>query len=160
MTYPDLRRSTTGEWPPRITSIPLGQPVLGEHVMGAKGRGLIMGWVEAPRVWAPQDLLWVPPGTKALDLAGQIVEAEAFAGFEGRQWVTAQVKKRDRYLEAIRQRVLDGRYRLTAALAKLLGLRFDDGALLSSEPERALATGPVDLAEERRRFLESGGRLS
>lgn len=161
MTYPDLRRSVTGVWPPRINTIPLGQPILGEHLVGAKGRGLIMGWVEPPAVWSPEDLIWTPPGTKALDLAGEIVDAESFAGIEGRQWITAQINRRDKYLEAIRERILNGRYRLTAALAKMLGMPYDDGALLSSDPERVEA-GPLasELAIERRRFLEAGGRLS
>jgi len=41
------------------------------------------------------------------------VDAKTFPGIS-HQSVTAQIKKRDRYLEVIRQRVTDGTYQLTA----------------------------------------------
>jgi hypothetical protein len=54
------------------------------------------------------------------------------AGFE-HAWVTSQLKLRERYLDAIRRRVLAGQFRLTAASAKALGIAWDeDGALLES----------------------------
>ena len=51
------------------------------------------------------------------------VDAKTFHGISHHS-VTAQIRKRDRYLEVIRQRVTDGTYQLTAALAKLLGLPY------------------------------------
>jgi hypothetical protein len=41
----------------------------------------------------------------------------------------AQLAKRDKYLDLLRQRVRSGTYRLTPAIARLLGLG-EDGALL------------------------------
>jgi len=131
--YPDLRRSATGVWPPRIQSIPPGQPVLGEQLYGAKGKGLIVGWVKPPAdgAWTPESLIWTPPGTKALDLAGEIVDAEKFASVDTHLWVTSQLRLRDKYLELLRRRVRAGTMKLDAALAGVLGLAFDDGVSLT-----------------------------
>jgi hypothetical protein len=154
MRYPDLRPSVTGHWPRRLTDVPMGQPVLG-------GRDILMGWVQAPNdgIWQPHDLIWRPPGTRAMDLAGEIVDVKSFPGFETRQWLTAQLKHRDRWLDLIRQRVMDGTYTLTAALAKMLGLPFADGALLETRD----GTRPESLAgvlrAERQRFSENVGRM-
>jgi len=160
--YPDLRRSVTGEWPPRITSIPVGQPILGEDLYGPKHQGLVYGWLEPPASWSPESLLWRPEGVKALDVAGEVIDVETFPSIEGRAWITSQLRLRDRWLAAIRSRILDGRLKLTAALSELLDMAFDDGALLASDPARVMATGPLasELAAERRRFIEQGGRLN
>lgn len=124
--YPDLRPSVTGHWPPRISDVPLGVPVLGEHFGLAKGT--VVGWSARPEaLWTPEELLWTPPGTKSLDLAGEIVDARSFSD---RTWVVAQLGKRDKYLDIIRQRVRAGVYRLTPALAKILGID-EDGAVLA-----------------------------
>ena len=80
------------------------------------------------------DLLCTPPATKSLDQAGEIVDVKTFPNLPGRSWVTAQLGKRDRWLEIIRQRVKDLVYQLTPALAKMLGLE-DDGALLEERTE-------------------------
>lgn len=132
--------------------------MLAEHIIGSAGKGLVMGWVRPPAdgLWKPRDLVWTSPGTKAMDLAGEIVEAKTFPDFmEGHAWVTAQLKKRDRYLEVIRERVLDGSMEHTAAIAKLLGMPFSDGALLRS------TEGGVDLLAGRARFIaQNVGRLA
>lgn len=129
MSYPDLRPSITGHWPPLLTDIPVGVPMLGEHV--GLHRGTIVGWTDRPEAsWRPEELLWTPPGVKALDVAGEIVDVKTFDNLPGTTWVTSQLTRRDRYLETIRQRVQAGHNRLTAALAKMLGLPFDE-ALLS-----------------------------
>jgi hypothetical protein len=93
----------------------------------------VEGWVSKPDgPWQPEDLLWVPPtATKSTDIdrAGSIVDV--IEGPGDYDWVTAQLNKRERYLDAIRAKVRAGAYRLTAQLAKFLGMDFDeDGAEL------------------------------
>jgi hypothetical protein len=51
-------------------------------------------------------------------------------GFDDYDWVTAQVNRRERYLDRLRDMVRAGRMKLDAALAKMLGMRFDDGVEL------------------------------
>ena len=149
--YPDLRPSVTGHWPPRITDLPVGVPVLGESV--GLHRGTLVGWTNRPEsAWRPDDgdLLWTPPATKSLDAAGEIVDVKTFENLPGRSWVTAQLGKRDRWLEVIRQRVKAGTYRLTPAMAKLLGLD-DDGALLEDRaaPSNARVMAELDALIQR-----------
>jgi hypothetical protein len=155
-TYPDLRPSVTGHYPPTITDVPPGVPVLGEHLFGAKGKGLLCGWVEPPvdGVWRPESLLWTPPGTKALDLAGEIVDAQKVAMVDSHVWVTSQLRLRDRWLEMMRQKVLAGTMKLNAALAKMLGMEFSDSVALKG-PSESPATGPQ---AEYRRFLAMQNR--
>ena len=156
MSYPDLRPSVTGHWPRTISDVPPGQPILGEHLFGAKGKGLLCGWVVPPAdgVWRPEDLIWTPPGTKALDLAGEIVDAEKFVTVDTHLWITAQLKLRDRWLELMRQRVLAGTMKLNAALAKMLGMEFGDGVALKGRDGNG-----VDPKREHARFLANvGGR--
>lgn len=134
MSYPDLRRSKTGHWPARIEDVPVGIPVLGEAF--GLARGTIVGWSARPQTsWSPADLLWTPPATKTLDLAGEIVDARTIGD---RTWIVSQLKLRDRWLDVIRQRVLAGAYKLTPALAKLLGMS-DDSALLEDTDPRQRA---------------------
>lgn len=154
--YPDLRRSVTGHHPARIQSIPVGQPVLGEHLYGAKGKGLLVGWVALPSgAWTPEDLLWTPPGTKAMDAAGSIVDAQKIAGVDSHLWITSQLRLRGGWLEMMRRKVLAGTLKLDAALAKLLGLAFPDAVALKGPSEPA-----ADPGDEYRRFeamLDRGG---
>jgi len=143
MSYPDLRRSVTGHWPPRISDVPAGVPVLGEHLYGPRGKGLVLGWVQPPAdgTWSPADLLWTPPGSRSLDRLGEIVDAVVYPGTPS-AWVTAQLAKRDQYLELLRSRVLAGSMKLTASLARMLGMRWDDGVRLDARAvdERAPAS--------------------
>ena len=113
-------------WPPMPTEEELTVPRLssdGQHVEG---------WVRKPDgVWRPEDLLWLPPSaTKSTDIdrAGAIVDV--LEGPGDYDWVTAQLNKRERYLDMIRAKVRAGAVRLTAALAKFLGMDFEDGAEL------------------------------
>lgn len=154
-TYPDLRPSVTGHYPPTITDVPPGVPVLGEHLYGAKGKGLIVGWVKPPDdgVWKPEDLLWVPPGTKAMDVAGEIVDAQKIATVDTHLWVTSQLRLRDRWLEMMRQRVLSGAVKLNAALAAMLGMEFPDSVALKEGRDG----NGVDPKSEHARFLANVG---
>ena len=101
----------------------------------------VEGWCRPPAddVWQPSDLLWLPPSaTKSTDIdgVGRIVDVNDFDGVTPHAWVTAELNKRERYLEFIRERA--GAYRLTAQLAKFLGMPFDeDGA------ELVPRTGPL-----------------
>lgn len=92
----------------------------------------VEGWVKHPEgPWSPEDLLWLPPSaTKSTDIdrAGEIVDV--IEGIGDYDWVTAQINKHDRYVDAIRDKVRAGAVRMTAALAKFLGMDFDDGAEL------------------------------
>lgn len=99
---------------------------------------IIEGWVKAPADKARQpqdgDLLWLPPSaTKSTDVdrAGSIVEVGPWTPGEDMAWVQAQLDKRERYLDLLRDEVRAGTLRLTAALAKMLGLAFGDGAELT-----------------------------
>ena len=150
--YPDLRRSVTGVWPPRIDMVPKGVPVLGE-TMGYKDRNLLMGWVQTPADnWEPEELIWRPPGTKSLDGAGVVVDARAFAGSPD-QWVIAQLDRRSRYLDLVKRMVLDGSLSLTASLAKMLGLPFGDAVSLQ---DRNPAPAPTaELARMMAKHLEA-----
>ena len=156
MSYPDLRPSVTGHYPPTITDVPPGVPVLGEHLFGAKGKGLIVGWVEPPAdgVWRPESLLWRPPGVKAFDVAGEIVDAQKFATVDTHLWVTSQLRLGDRWLEMMRQKVLAGALKLDAALARMLGMEFSDSVALKG-PSESAATGPQ---AEYQRFLAMQNR--
>lgn len=98
----------------------------------------VQAWVTRPtgKVWEPHDrdpLLWLPPSaTKSTDLdeAGRIVDVTWDIG-EERAFVTSQLAKHNRYLATIRERVRAGTLKLTAALARTLGLPFDDGVELA-----------------------------
>jgi hypothetical protein len=92
----------------------------------------IEGWVRPPAdgVWRPSDLLWLPPSaTKSTDIdgIGRIVDVKDFE-IGDCDWVTAQLNKRERYLESIRAKVRAGAFRLTAALARTLGMPWDEDA--------------------------------
>ena len=152
-SYPRFGASS-GVWPPRIQSIPPGQPILGEHLYGAKGKGLIVGWVKPPAdgVWRPEGLLWVPPGTKALDVAGEVVDAQKIATVDTHLWVTSQLRLRDKYLELLRQKVLSGVLKLNAALAAMLGMEFSDGVALKGRDGNG-----VDPQTEHARYLANVG---
>ena len=108
-------------------------------MFGAKGKGLLCGWVVPPAdgVWKPEDLLWTPPGTKALDLAGEIVDAEKFVTVDTHLWITSQLRLRDRWLEMMRQKVMSGAMKLDAALAKMLGMGFPDSVAMKGPSEPA-----------------------
>ncbi len=151
-TYPDFSASS-GVWPPRIQSIPPGQPILGEHVGAA--RGTLVGWVKPPAdgVWRPEGLLWTPPGTKAMDVAGEVVDAVKIATVDTHLWVTSQLRLRDRWLELMRQRVLAGVMKMTPALAKMLGMEFPDGVALKGRD----GNGTLDPRAEHARFLANVG---
>lgn len=72
-----------------------------------------------------------PSATKSTDFdrAGRIVDVDPDPG-EIMAFVTAELAKHDRYLALIRERVRSGKVRLTAFLAKMLGLPFEDGVEL------------------------------
>ena len=127
-------------WPPPPTEEQLTVPRLtkdGQHVEG---------WVRRPigKAWQPSDLLWLPPSaTKSTDIdgIGRIVDVKDFGGIGVHDWVTAELNKRERYLEMIREKVRAGAYRLTAQLAKFLGMPFDEDAAELIPRTGALAYG-------------------
>lgn len=112
-------------WPPPPSEEVMTVPRLskdGDHVEG---------WVRPPGdgVWKPSDLLWQPPNaTKSTDIdgIGRIVDVIDYE--MDYAWVTAQLNRRQKYLDLIREKVRIGAYRLTAQLAKMLGLPFDEDA--------------------------------
>lgn len=105
-----------GTWPPAPTTDELtiaGLSSDGRHVRG---------WVKVPAgaVWRPEDLMWLPPSAAKstdLDRAGEIVDVTLDPG-ETMAWVTAELNKRERYLELLRSKVRSGAMRLTSFLAK------------------------------------------
>ena len=58
-------------------------------------------------------------------MAGDVVDATSWPGDEQRAWITAQLKLKDRWIEAIKQRPRAGIYHLTPAMAKALGIPYD-----------------------------------
>lgn len=113
-------------WPPIATDAELAVASL-----SADGQ-TIKGWVKPPagHVWRPDDLLWSPPGAKAgdLDQAGSVVDVVELGE---RAWVTAQLAKRQKYMDAIRALVKAGRMILSPALAKWLAGSSHDAATLT-----------------------------
>jgi hypothetical protein len=108
----------------------------------------VEGWVIVPtdKAWRPQDgdLLWRPPtATKSTDIdrAGSIVDVGPWTPGEDMAWVTAELAKREKYLDYIRSKVRSGAIRLTSFLAKFLGMDFDDGVELA--PRQPFSGGPV-----------------
>ena len=144
-------------WPPPPSEEQLTVPRLTKDGLH------IEGWCRRPtdRVWKPSDLLWLPPrATKSTDIdgIGRIVDVEDFGGIGMHDWVTAQLNKRGKYMEYVRDRVRAGTYRLTAALAKWLGMPFDeDGAELVPRS----GTGTVTYKSlDAKRIVEEGRRLA
>ena len=111
-------------WPPPPTEEVMTTPRLSKDGMHVEG------WVRRPATaWKPSDLLWLPPSaTKSTDIdgIGQIVDVKDFGGIGDYDWVMAQLNKRQKYLDFIREKVRIGAYRMTAQLAKMLGLPFDE----------------------------------
>lgn len=126
-------------WPPMATEDELTTAELssdGKHVKG---------WVMVPEgtVWKPEDLLWLPPSaTKSTDLdaAGRIVDVVPDAG-EIKAFVTAELAKHERYLDLLRAKVRAGGIKLTAFLAKMLGMAFEDGVELTPRLLRSAYRG-------------------
>lgn len=121
----------------------------------------VKSWVRRPEggVWKPHDLLWLPPtATKSTDIdrAGTIVDVTEGPGdFD---WITAQINKREKYLDMIRAKVKAGAYRLTAALAKFLDMPFDeDGAQLV--PRSGLGTFAYGKSATAKALYDEGRRL-
>ena len=120
----------------------------------------VKSWVRRPEggVWKPHDLLWLPPtATKSSDIdqAGVIVDVTQGIDLD---FVTAELNKRERYLDMIRERVRAGTYRLTAALAKFLGMAFDeDGAQLV--PRAGLGTVAYGKSIAAKSLYDEGQRL-
>ena len=139
-------------WPP-----PPSEDVLTSPRLTADGNH-IEGWVRRPTdgVWKPHDLLWLPPSaTKSTDIdgIGQVVDMQDFDGIGHHDWVVAQLNKREKYLDYIRAKVRAGAYRLTAQLAKMLGMDFpEDGA------ELVPRTGPVAYQAMAAKQLVAEGR--
>lgn len=144
---------TPSVWPPGPTEEQLTVPRLsadGQHVEG---------WCRKPTdgIWRPTDLLWMPPGaTKSADMdrAGGIVDV--LEGPGDHSWIVAQLGKRQKYLDILRERVRSGGMKLTAALAKMLGLDADGAELVQR-------TGPIAYGkslEDARRAVAIGRRLA
>jgi len=140
-------------WPPRPTEEQLTVPRLsrdGQHVEG---------WCRKPvdGIWKPADLLWMPPGaTKSSDIDQAGVIVDVLEGPGDHDWIVAQLNKRETYLDILRERVRSGAMRLTAALAKMLGLA-EDGA------ELVPRTGPIAYGksyEDARRAVATGRSLA
>jgi len=140
-------------WPPRPTEEQLTVPRLsrdGQHVEG---------WCRKPAdgIWKPADLLWMPPGaTKSSDIDRAGVVLDVLEGPGDHDWIVAQLNKRERFLDLLRERVRSGAMRLTAALAKMLGLDADAAELV----QRSTGTIAFDKSEEARRAVEIGRRLA
>ncbi len=120
MTYrpqydPTVPRSVSGVYPARFTRTAMLLP-----------DGLsVVGWVPHPAVasWEPEDLLWTPPGTKmGPDRLGEVVDVKSGEIWD---WARAQLDKRNRFNQKLRELVLSGRLQLDAALAKRLGMTAD-----------------------------------
>lgn len=99
---------------------------------------LIEGWVRRPSgAWAPEDLTWHPPNAvKSTDVDGIGRIVDVTEGLGDLDWIRAQLDRRAKYLDVLKSRVRSGALKLTAALAKMLGLD-EDGAQLVP------LTGPV-----------------
>ncbi len=72
---------------------------------------------------------------------------------EERAFVTSQIAKHNRYLDMIRERIRHGTLKLTAALAKMLGLPFNDGVELvplKAIPATYSKSATVKMIEEGR----------
>lgn len=135
-------------WPSIPTDERLTTPALsrdGQHVYG---------WVRRPDgPWRPADLLWLPPtATKSTDVdeAGRIVDVEEFDLVPDHAWITAQLSRRQRYLDRIREHVRTGKAQLSPVIARMLGLD-NDGAQLW--PSR-LATAKA-LRDEAFRLIDA-----
>ncbi len=140
-------------WPPRPTEDVLTTAGLSSDGMTVKG------WVRKPTdgIWKPHDLLWLPPSaTKSSDIDEAGVIVEVLEGPGDHDWIVAQLNKRETYLDILRERVRSGAMRLTAALAKMLGLA-EDGA------ELVPRTGPIAYGksyEDARRAVATGRSLA
>jgi hypothetical protein len=116
----------TRYWPPLPTAEQLS-------IAGLSRDGqYLSGWVKTPagKVWEPEDLIWSPPSARKasdLDRAGTVVDVVEMGDDA---FITAELAKREKYLDALRQRVRSGSLKLTAWLAQFLGLPFEDGAQL------------------------------
>jgi hypothetical protein len=96
----------------------------------------ISGWTTRPAGgWAPDAVLWHPPGAKSIDSVGRVVDATEI---DDAAFVRAELDKRQRYLDRIRRMVVGGVMRLTPALAKFLGLPSPDGVELVDRHEPTL----------------------
>ena len=140
-------------WPPRPTEEQLTVPRLTKDGMHVEG------WCRRPSdgVWHPSDLLWMPPNaTKSTDIDGIGRVVDVRDGLGPHDWVVAEINKRERYLDLLRDKVRAGALRLTATLAKFLGMDFEDGAELI--PRTSVAYGKSTAAakalrEEAERFI-------
>lgn len=134
----DRRPSVTGHWPPIPTDAELS--VAG---LSADGK-TVTGWIRLPSpLWTPdQDVLYVPPGAKALDY-DKAADVDVFVPMGERAWIRAQLDKRSRYLEFVKRRIVEGGYQLTAAMRKILGIEDDDHVGLLSR----LVTKSVSVEE-------------
>ena len=140
-------------FPPMATQAELTIPRLSADGM------TVEGWVRRPEggVWKPHDLLWLPPtATKSSDIDQAGVIVDVLEGPGDHDWIVAQLNKRETYLDILRERVRSGAMRLTAALAKMLGLA-EDGA------ELVPRTGPIAYGksyEDARRAVATGRSLA
>jgi len=138
-------------WPPPALEEQLTIPRLsrdGQHVEG---------WCRKPAdgIWKPADLLWMPPGaTKSSDIDQAGVIVDVLEGPGDHDWIVAQLNKRETYLDILRERVRSGAFRMTAALAKMLGLDADGAELV----QRTVAYGKS--YEDARRAVAEGRRLA
>lgn len=153
----DRRPSVTGHWPPLPTEDELTVPRLSKD-------GHVEGWCRRPAdgVWRPADLFWLPPSaTKSTDIddIGHVVGVNDFGGIGDHAWVTAQLNKRERYLDLIRERVRQGAYRLTAQLAKFLGMDDDSAELKPRTGTGTVAYKSLHHAEVARTVAQ-GRRLA
>ncbi len=101
--------------------------------------------------------MWLPPSaTKSTDIdeVGRVVDV--LEGPGGHDWVTAQLGRRQKYLDILRAKVRAGAFRMTAALAKMLGLDEDGAELVQRGP---IAYGKSSY-EEARRAVAEGRRLA
>ena len=105
---------------------------------------IIEGWCKPPAsgVWTPSELLWSPEtATKAsdFDAIAEIVDVDD--GLSDLAWIQAQIDRRARYVDRIRDMVRAGKYRLTAGMAKLLGWDDDEAELVPRTGTGTIAYG-------------------
>ena len=127
-------RSDMAVWPPMPTEDELTIPRLSHNGQ------CVEGWVMAPagKLWQPHDrdpLLWRPPNavkSTDVDQAGSLTDV-TWDIDETKAFVTAEIAKHNKYLDVLRSKVRSGTLKLTAFLAKMLGIAFDEDAVQLTE---------------------------
>jgi len=113
----------------------------------------VEGWVKRPSgAWTPADLLWSPPNAvKASDVDGIGRIVDVTEGLSDYDWVTAQLNRREKYLDLIRAKIRAGAYRMTAAALRTFGFDEDEIARLTGDAAQLVQrSGPVAYGKSAR----------